>query len=140
MIMIVTGPYIVSRLVADKLTGSDVVIVSGDLVMQQSLRGVVDLHLTKDSSLTTLLASTPDMKNVTVPGAKSNKYKKERDLIGLKDNHLCLFTAEADVDEKLAISSKVLRSAGSFTVHSNLLDAHLYIVKRWVCDFIISDK
>ena len=105
------------------------------------MRNVVDLHLTKNSSLTTLLAQTPDLKSVSVPGAKSTKYKKERDLIGLRGNHLCLFTAEADVEEEeLAISSKVLRSVGSFTVNSNLLDAHLYIVKRWVCDYIIGDK
>ena len=128
-------------MVADKLTGSDIVIVSGDLVMEQSMRSVVDLHLTKNSSFTTLLARTPDLRTVTVPGSKATKYKRERDLIGLKEgNQLCLFTAEADVDERLTVSNKVLRGAGSLTVHSNLLDAHLYIVKKWVCDFIISDK
>ena len=73
-------------------------------------------------------------------GAKS-KHKKERDLIGVKENHLCLFTAEADVEEeKLNISSRVMRSMGSFTVNSSLLDSHLYIIKKWVSDYIITDK
>ena len=82
------------------------------------------------------------MKTVVVPGDKKNtKYKKERDLIGLHGDHLCLFTAEADVEEEeVKISSKVMRSVGSFTVHTNLLDAHLYVLKKWVCDYIISDR
>ena len=44
------------RLVADKLTGADVVLVSGDLVMEESLRGLVDLHRMKGAALTSLLA------------------------------------------------------------------------------------
>ena len=32
------------RLVADKLTGADILVVAGDLVMEESLRGIVDLH------------------------------------------------------------------------------------------------
>ena len=38
------------RIVADKLTGSDVIIVSGDLVMEESLRGIMDLHRMKNAS------------------------------------------------------------------------------------------
>ena len=44
------------RLVADKLTGADVLVVSGDLVMEESLRGLVDLHRMKGAALTSLLA------------------------------------------------------------------------------------
>ena len=57
------------RLVADKLVGSDILIVSGDLVMEESLRPVFDLHRTKNSALTTLLTNNSlDMKTVSVPG------------------------------------------------------------------------
>ena len=131
------------RLVSDKLTGSDIIIVSGDLVMEESLRGIMDLHRMKNASFTSLLAKNSiDMKAVIVPGDKKNtKYKKERDLIGLHGDHLCLFTAEADVEEEeVKISSKVMRNVGSFTVHTNLLDGHLYVMKKWVCDYIISDR
>ena len=82
------------------------------------------------------------MKTVTVPGDKKSKYKRERDLIGLSgDTHLCLFTAEADVEEdEVRMGAKMMRSVGAFTVNTNLLDGHLYIMRRWVCDYIISDR
>ena len=82
------------------------------------------------------------MKTVTVPGDKKSKYKKERDLIGLSgDTHLCLVTAEADVEEdEVRMGAKMMRSVGAFTVNTNLLDGHLYIMRKWVCDYIISDR
>ena len=82
------------------------------------------------------------MKTVTVPGDKKSKYKRERDLIGLSgDTHLCLFTAEADVEEdEVSMGAKMMRSVGAFTVNTNLLDGHLYIMRKWVCDYIISDR
>ena len=44
----------------------------------------------------------------------------ERDLIGLAGDQLCLFSAEADVEEEVKMSKKVLRSMARMTVHSNL--------------------
>jgi len=70
----------------------------------------------------------------------TTKFKKERDLIGLSGDQLCLFTAEADVEEEVAISNKVLRAHPRITIHTNMLDAHLYIMKKWVCDYIVSDR
>ena len=86
--------------------------------------------------------NTIDMKTVIVPGDKKSKYKRERDLIGLSgDTHLCLFTAEADVEEdEVRMGAKMMRSVGAFNVNTNLLDGHLYIMRRWVCDYIISDR
>ena len=69
------------------------------------------------------------------------KFKKERDFIGLKGDHLCMMTAEADVEEEeVRISDKVMRSVGSFNINTSLLDAHLYIMKKWLCDFIVHDR
>ena len=64
---------------------------------------------------------------MVVPGAKSTKYKRERDLVGLAGDkvvqgchplslmssillscQLCLFTAEADVEEVVRLRTKVL--------------------------------
>ena len=55
--------------------------------------------------------NTVDMKTVIVPGDKKSKYKRERDLIGLSgDTHLCLFTAEADVEEdEVRMGAKMMR-------------------------------
>ena len=92
--------------------------------------------------MSNIYRNTIDMKTVTVPGDKKSKYKRERDLIGLSgDTHLCLVTAEADVEEdEVRMGAKMMRSVGAFTVNTNLLDGHLYIMRRWVCDYIISDR
>ena len=39
----------------------------------------------------------------------------ERDLIGLSGNNLCLFKSEADVEEEINISNKVLRQCPRYT-------------------------
>jgi len=129
------------RRVADKLTGSNILVLSGDLILEQGTRSLVDKHLMNRAALTALLTKPIfDLKNIAVPGPKSTKFKKERDLIGLSGDQLSLFTAEADVEEEVVISNKVLRANPRMTVHTNLLDAHLYIFQKWVCDFIIADK
>ena len=57
------------RLVADKLVGRDILIVSGDLILEESLRSVIDLHRMKSAACTALLAkNSVDMKNIVVPG------------------------------------------------------------------------
>ena len=133
------------RFVHEKLTGGDVIVVSGDVILEDadSFRGLVNLHRRKSSAVTSLLA-TPclDLKAVsgTVPGPKTTKYKRERDLIGLKEDQLVFFMAEADVeDEEVRVSRKVLQRVGNLTVNSNLVDAHIYIFKKWICDYLASD-
>ena len=131
------------RFVHEKLTGGDVMIVSGDLILEDGdVRGLVELHRTRSAAMTCLLSrSSLDLKAVSVPGAKTTKYKREGDLIGMKEDRLVFFTAEADVEEEeVRVSSKVLQRVGNFTVNSNLVDAHIYIFKKWICDYIASDK
>ena len=50
----------------------------------------------------------------------THQFVLERDLIGLQGDQLCLFTAEADVEEEVKISKKVLRTMGRVTVHSDI--------------------
>jgi len=129
------------RHIGDKLSGSDILIVSGDLILDQGVRGVTDLHHLHNSSFTALFSQTMlDPKTVTVPGPASTKYKKEKDLVCLDGDRLCLLTAEADVEEEISVKNKILRQHPRITVRSNLQDAHLYIVKKWVCDYICCDK
>jgi len=129
------------RLISDKITGTDILIVSGDLMLEESLRGVVDLHRMNNSSFTALLSKPMfDVKSAVVPGSKSTKHKKERDLIGLSGDRVCLFTAEADVEEEVKISDRIIRAMGRIHIHSDILDTHLYIMKKWVCDYVLYDK
>jgi len=129
------------RHVSDKLTGSDILLVSGDVVTNQHLRILTDLHRCKKSGLTLLLNKPAfDLKDLTVPGSKSNKYKKERDLIGLSGSHVCLLKAEADVEDEINIPARVLKQAQRFTVHTNLQDAHVYVISRWILNEVLADK
>jgi len=81
-----------------------------------------------------------DLKTLVVPGSKSNKYKAERDLVGLSEDRVCLFKSEADVEETINLPSRVLRNYPRFTVHTNLQDAHLYLVKREFLANVLTDK
>lgn len=52
-------------------------IVSGDLVMEENMRGMVDMHRMNSSSFTALLSKPMfDVKTAVVPGAKTTKHKK----------------------------------------------------------------
>jgi translation initiation factor eIF-2B subunit gamma len=129
------------RKVADKLTGSEVLVVSGDLILEEGTRGLMDMHRINRSAFTAMVTKQSlDLKNLEMPGPKSSKFKKERDLIGLSGDQLCLFTAEADVEEEVEISKKIMKTHPCFTIHTNLLDAHIYVFKKWVIDYIVSDR
>jgi len=129
------------RHVGDKITGSDVLIVSGDLILDQGVRELADLHHLHNSAFTALFSDVSlDIRSLAVPGPTSTKYKKEKDLVCLDGDRLCMMTAEADVEEEISVRNKILRLHPRMTVRSNLQDAHLYIVKKWVCDYMFCDK
>merc|ERR1719319_1592499 len=48
--------------------------------------------------------------------------------------------AEADVEEGVRVRPKVLAAHPRMVIHSTLQDCHLYIMKRWVIDYVIADK
>jgi len=129
------------RHISDKLTGSDILIVSGDVITKENLRKLSDLHRAKRSGLTLLLNKpTYNLKTAVIPGSKTNKYKSERDLVGLSGDTVCLFKAEADVEDEINISARILRRNPRFTVHTNLQDSHIYLMKRWMVEEVLSDK
>ena len=68
----------------------------------------------------------------------------ERDIIGidhLNNNQLCYFKSEADLEDgAVTLNRKTLYEHPKITMYNNLLDAHLYIVEKWVCDFIKAEE
>jgi len=129
------------RHVSDKLTGSDLLIVSGDLVTSEGLQKLTDLHRGKRSGLT-LLLNKPGfhLESSLVPGSSTNKYKKERDIVGLRGDAVCLFKAEADIEDEINIPKRLLNRNPRFTCHTNLHDAHLYLIKKYILDDSLNDK
>ena len=66
----------------------------------------------------------------------------EQDLVGIdhKNGQLCLLSSMADLDEFVKLKRSLLMEHPRLTMHSNLLDAHFYIVEKWVCDFLKTDE
>ena len=57
---------------------TDILLVSCDLVTDLALHLLADVHRTYDASLTMLLASAPDAKELAVPGGKANRKVGKR--------------------------------------------------------------
>ena len=65
------------RLIGEKLTATDILIVSGDLIIEESMKGMLDVHKMNSAAFTALLSKRMfDVKNMVVPGAKTTKHKK----------------------------------------------------------------
>ena len=70
----------------------------------------------------------------------------ERDLVGLdlQTPRLVFLVSEADLtsenEEELSIRKSVMKHFPQINVQGNLLDAHLYVIKKWVCDYIAENR
>ena len=144
------------RYVQDKLKAPDVVVVSSDLVTDIPLHNVFNLHRIHNASATLLFGRTPsDGTQTPVPGPKA-KHKQgkcfsqtwnililkftrsESDLVGLDltTSRLVFLASEADFEEELTLSKHVFKSFPQINVESQLIDAHFYLLKKWVCDYL----
>jgi hypothetical protein len=66
----------------------------------------------------------------------------EKDLVGIdpSNGQLCFLSAEADLSEAITIKRSLLKEHPRITVHTNLVDAHFYILKKWVADFVNENR
>ncbi len=89
----------------------------------------------------TLLSDNVDQYAELPATGSKGKYKAERDLIGfdLETNRLLFFGAEAEIEE-VKIRSSLIRRYPKITWTTNLQDAHFYIVKKWLIDYIIDNN
>lgn len=63
----------------------------------------------------------------------------ERDLIGIHEpsQRILLLASTSDYEETLSLSGHLLRNKEQICIHTRLCDAHVYILKKWVVDFLI---
>uniref|UniRef100_A0A182NQ56 Translation initiation factor eIF2B subunit gamma n=1 Tax=Anopheles dirus TaxID=7168 RepID=A0A182NQ56_9DIPT len=124
------------RLVSDKIK-SDVVVLSCDSVIEVNLYPLLSKFRERDASIQLLLLEGGKDQDVIMPGPKS-KYKAEKDLIGYdKTSSKVLFMASAsDFEETVKLSGHLLRENPEMTISSNLLDVHVYIMKKWVVEYL----
>lgn len=62
----------------------------------------------------------------------------ERDLIGVQPNtqRLTFLASTSDFEETLNLPYHLLHRYGNITMNSRLIDSHIYVIKKWVIDFM----
>ncbi|XP_042231052.1 translation initiation factor eIF-2B subunit gamma-like isoform X2 [Homarus americanus] len=132
------------RHIASKIKRSvdDVVIVTSDLVTDAKLQPIMDQHRSSGAALTMLTANQqPEFLKATPPGPKT-KPTINNDVICTqsKTGRLMYAVAGGDYDEVISLHNRVMKSAKSLNVSTSTVDAHLYIMKRWLVDYILSKE
>ncbi|XP_058453162.1 translation initiation factor eIF-2B subunit gamma [Malaya genurostris] len=123
------------RLISDRIR-TDVVLVSCDTIVEFSLYPVLKQFRELDASFVSLLVPNCAY-NVSVPGPKT-KYKLEQDLFGIcaSSNRLIFMGSASDFEQDLKLPGYLLRQNGKVDIRSGLQDAHIYVIKKWVLDFL----
>jgi translation initiation factor eIF-2B subunit gamma len=117
---------------------SDVLVVSCDLVTTVPLHLLTEFHSCHHSTLTCLLSQPPQLQEDAQRKANSTA---ECDIIGLTSGQqLVYFSAQADLDDCLALSKAFLKRHPHMRISSRLTDAHLYLMRRWVLDYLADNK
>lgn len=121
---------------------TDLLIIPCDLITDISLHNIANLHRTHDASLTMLLSSLPSQFYESVaPGARSKK-PLEKDFFGFDEKReRILFTqSEADVAENISVKKSIFKKHPYMCVKSGLTDCHLYLMKKWVVDYLVENE
>ncbi|XP_022223674.2 translation initiation factor eIF-2B subunit gamma [Drosophila obscura] len=124
------------RYIYDKIK-SDFLVVSCDIVSNVSLYPLINKFREHDAALALLLFKSGFESDVVMPGPKT-KHKPERDVIGVHSatQRLAFLTAASDCEETLNIQRHLLKNKGQLDVYSRLLDAHIYVLKKWVINYL----
>ncbi|KAH8348041.1 hypothetical protein KR084_003415 [Drosophila pseudotakahashii] len=124
------------RYIYDKIK-SDFIVLSCDLVSNVSLYPLINKFREHDAALALLLFPSGFESDVVMPGPKS-KHKPERDVIGIHaaTQRLAFVSAASDCEETLNIHRHLLKNRGRLDVYSRLVDAHVYVLKKWVIDYL----
>ncbi|KAM3962282.1 eukaryotic translation initiation factor 2B subunit gamma [Aphomia sociella] len=123
-------------------TTTDILVLSGDLITNINLNDVLNLHRKHDASLTTLFFNNGPEEWIELPGLKS-KTKPDRDLVCIdKETQRLVFLASAsDFEESVTLPRILIKKFDSISLYSRLLDAHVYVMKKWVLNYLVeSDK
>jgi len=130
------------RLIHDKIK-TDVLVVSCDLVTDIPLHNLFELHRIHQSCITAMFSQiSPEVSASRGPGPKTKTIQR-KDFVGLDrlTQRLIFLVSEADTDdEELTINKSLMRLFPQTLVRSDLLDAHLYVIHKRICDYIADRK
>lgn len=131
------------RFISERIK-SDVFLISCDSVTNVDLNPVLNMFRKNDASVVSLFFSgsaADGSSSFVIPGEKT-KQKQERDLVGINpENDRLLFLAStSDFESTMTLPAHLLRSHGKIVIHSGLVDSHIYLVKKWIVDFLAENK
>lgn len=129
------------RHIKDKVK-RDLLIISCDLVTDIAIHQIANIHRKYDATVTMLLSPMASQyRDVPAPGPKSKK-ESERDFIGFDEqgDRVLLMMSEVDLHETVKFRKSLLKRHPCINIRSGLTDCHMYIIKKWVVDFLDSSK
>lgn len=120
----------------------DIVVMSCDSVTNFDLEPLVSMFDQNDATLATMFFDAETLPSISIPGPKSTKQVNERELVGvhLATNRLLFTGYFSDYEESFDVSGRLLRKFGRVCMFTRLLDSHIYVMKRWVVDFLANSR
>ncbi|XP_015787751.1 translation initiation factor eIF-2B subunit gamma [Tetranychus urticae] len=125
-----------------KQISSDFLVISCDTLTNYPLYQLVSSYHIRDAAITCLLSSSNIISDGSTPG-KKGKPVLEKDLIGIdyqNNDRLVFFNSELVFDEDIPFSISMLKRCPQFIIHNNFLDTHIYIIKKWVLDYLAEKR
>lgn len=123
--------------ISSRLT-TDIIVVSGDLISNINLNDVLNLYRKHDAVLASLFFNNGPEEWIELPGIKT-KAKPDRDLVCIdkETERLCFLASASDFEENVTVPRLLLKKFNSLRMYSRLLDAHVYIMKHWVVNYLV---
>ncbi|XP_055534379.1 translation initiation factor eIF-2B subunit gamma [Wyeomyia smithii] len=115
---------------------TDFVLLSCDTIMEFSLYHVLKSFRKHNATIVSLLVHSDDQ-DFVIPGPKM-KNKLELDLFGIcpTSKRLVFMGSASDFENIFKLPGHLLRQHESVELCSGLLDAHVYVMKKWMIDYI----
>eukprot|EP00752_Nemacystus_decipiens_P010410 g9277.t1 len=127
----------VLRQVAGKIR-SDFLLLPGDLVCEEVLRDLAELHVSRGSDVTMVVKEEAPVKDAK--GRKTVRPKRDEediDYVGLtQSGRLVIKLPKLFVEEALRIQKALLRRHETVTLSTTLQDVSVYILGHWVLGFL----
>ncbi|XP_043475000.1 translation initiation factor eIF-2B subunit gamma [Leptopilina heterotoma] len=129
------------RLIYEKVK-KDCLVISCDLIANVDITPVLNLYRKHNASITALMLPVPKISDDTIIAGPKSKQKPETDLIGIeaKTNRLVFFASASDFEENVFLPARLSQKHTDFNIHSKLLDAHLYVMNKWVLKYLAFNK
>eukprot|EP00903_Cladosiphon_okamuranus_P008474 g8141.t1 len=127
----------VLRQVAGKIR-SDFLLLPGDLVCEEVLRDLAELHASRGSDVTMVVKEEAPVKDAK--GRKTVRPKRDEediDYMGLtQSGRLVIKLPKHFVEEALRIQKALLRRHETVTLSTTLQDVSVYMLAHWVLGFL----